>query len=380
MKGLPYQPHATLGGYAKFLIESRVRILLALVASILTATASDRFTGWQSCATSGCHGGGKGDDQVLIWKKQDPHSRAYGILISERSKRMAEALGIGEAAKNAQCTVCHSPMQSAAAEKIAPSLKQPNHGVSCETCHNPAESWLRFHTRPDISHTQRVAAGLRDLDSTYQRANTCVGCHANLPAELAKAGHPTLRFELARQLAELPPHWQDFSTSQSAGAWLTSQATLLRELCWLAEKGNTQTERIDALQWILRETSPGADTLPADRAPRPLRAAADRLAKAASAARWNERKTKAQFDRFVALTPQIRDAAAAIAFSRAEVLTPALRAMVLGLDPATMEKAKSSLASLDLAIRSPTVFDPKRYAEVVSELASAVRNPAPGKH
>jgi hypothetical protein len=147
----------------------------------------------------------------------------------------------------------------------------------------------------------------------------------------------------------------------------------------LAEKGNAATERIDALQWILRETSLGADMLPADRAARPLQAAADRLAKAASAIRWSEQKTKAQFDRFIALVPQVRDAAAPVAFSRAEVLTPALRAMVLGLDPATIAKAKSAFVSLDLAIRSPAIFDPKRYEEVVTELTNVVRNPAAAK-
>jgi hypothetical protein len=356
-----------------------VRILLALVTLALPVAAADRFTGWQTCATSGCHGGGKGDDQVPIWKKQDPHSRAYGILIAERSKRMAEALGIADATKSHQCTVCHSPMQSVASAKIMPSLKHPNLGVSCEACHNPAEGWLRLHTRPDLTHGQRVAAGMRDLDTTYQRANTCVGCHANLPAELAKAGHPTLRFELGRQLAELPPHWKNFDAAQSANAWLTSQATLLRELAWLAEKGNAQTERIDALQWILRETPHGAEMLPADRTPRLLRAAADRLAKAASGTRWSERKTKTQFDRVIELAPQVRDAAAPTAFSRAEVLTPALHAMALGLGASVMEKAKSPLASLDLAIRSEAIFNPKRYAETIAELASAVSGVSPAK-
>src|SRR5688500_16692293 len=118
----------------------------------MPALAADRFVGWQSCATSGCHGGGKGDDQVLTWQKKDQrHSSSYGTLISERSKRMAEALGIGDPAKSNQCTLCHSPMHSAAPDRIAASLKQPNQGVSCEQCHGPAEGWLRFHTRTDIT-------------------------------------------------------------------------------------------------------------------------------------------------------------------------------------------------------------------------------------
>ena len=53
--------------------------------------------------------------------------------------------------------------------------------------------------------------------------------------------------------------------------------------------------------------------------------------------------------------------------------------MVFGLGPSAMVKTKSSLASLDLAIRSQAIFDPKRYAETVTELANAVRNPVPAK-
>ena len=350
-----------------------MRALIAFLALAVPALAADRFLGWQSCATSGCHGGGQGDDQVLTWRQKDPHSRAYGILISERSKRMADALGIADASKSNQCTLCHSPMHSADPARIASTLKQPNQGVSCESCHGTAEGWLRYHTRTDITREQRYAEGMRNLETAYRRANACVGCHGNLPAELTKAGHPTLRFELARQLVEMPPHWQDFEPSQSGAAWLTSQATLLRELCWLAEKGNAQTERIAALHWILRESKEASAALPSDIAIGPLRSAADRLAKSASASRWNAKRTRVEFDRMTALSSQVKDAAPATAFSRAEVLTPALHALVLGMDPKVLEKAKVPLGSLDLAIRSSAIFDPKRYVEAVAELATAVQ-------
>jgi hypothetical protein len=286
---------------------------------------------------------------------------------------MAEALGIGDASKSNQCTLCHSPMHSANPDRLAAALKQPNQGVSCEACHGPAEGWLRFHTRTDITHAQRVAAGMRDLGTSYRRANSCVGCHGNLPGELLKAGHPTLRFELARQLVEMPPHWQGFEPSQSGAAWLTSQATLLRELCWQAEKGQPQTERIGALHWLLRATPEGSELLPSEAAFGPLRSAADRLAKSASASRWNNKRARAEFDRLTGLASQVRDAAAATAYARAEVLTPALQAVVLGMNAKTQEKAKGPLGSLDLAIRSAAIFDPKRYADAVGELKAAVQ-------
>jgi hypothetical protein len=456
-----------------------VRTLLALVLLAMPAFAADKFLGWQSCASSGCHGGGKGDDQVLIWRKSDPHSRAYGTLISARSMRMAEALGLidtskpepvkpadkpatpaeadekadpqkaagtnteiskGDAAKLAllkgkvgdveavdaapekgkapkkgrvnldkptpppgkpeelkvdpakadpakpepirysaakseQCTVCHSPMQSASKAHLAMNLKNANHGISCEVCHGPAENYIRFHTRLDITHAQRVSEGLRDLDSHYAKANTCVGCHANLSPEILTAGHPTLRFELARQLVEETPHWKDFDAKQSAGAWLTSQATLLRELAWLAGKPGAHKsleDRIAALRWVLSATELGGRHLGAKTGNPQVWAGADALARAASAQRWNERSTRALFEKVMMLRGDLKSATPQGDFARAEVLVPALRALVLGMDPKVLVQAKAPLDALDLAIRSSAVYDPKGFDATLGELATAM--------
>ncbi len=330
----------------------------------VTAPAADRFVGWQGCASSACHGGGTGSDQLSIWQKKDAHSRAQGILTAGRSQQIAEALGIGDAWKSAQCTVCHSPMQNVPERRFAHDVK-PNRGVACETCHGPAENWLRFHTRKDVTHAQRVSLGMRDLDSTYQRANTCAGCHINLPAPLQKAGHPELRFELARQLTEMPPHWA--GENPAGRAWLTSQAVLLRELCWQTERGTDNAERIAALAWLLRETPLGAETLPTSLAPQPLRKAADKLAKAASSTNWNAAHTHAQFQRLTKLISQLGEEKSAD-FRRAEVLAPALRAIAIALGAPFSAKAKDPLDALDLLVRMPLTFDAKKFAEIAAQL------------
>ena len=76
------------------------------------------------------------------------------------------------ATTSARCTVCHSPFQSVAANRLAPTA-HPDEGVSCETCHGAAGGWLRGHTRTDWTYNTRVAAGMRDLRSLYVRATAC---------------------------------------------------------------------------------------------------------------------------------------------------------------------------------------------------------------
>ncbi len=97
------------------------------------------------------------------------------------------SLGIASAAESARCTICHAPLADVPESHLA-STANPTEGVSCESCHNGAGAWLRGHTRPDWTYSERIHAGLRDLRSAYVRANTCVACHQVLDPALLKAG------------------------------------------------------------------------------------------------------------------------------------------------------------------------------------------------
>ncbi len=346
-----------------------MRFLALLALITVPLCAADRFTGFQSCASSGCHGGGKGDDQMIIWMKKDPHGRADSILSAARSKRIAEALGITDATKSEHCNVCHSPMQSAAPERLAKEVKV-NRGVSCEACHGPAEKWLRFHTRTDISHAQRVAAGMRDLATPAQRANTCAGCHLHLPSGLQAAGHPELRFELARQIAELPPHWTGDVPMDAPREWLAGQAVSLRELAWRAQKGREEgvAARIEALHWLLSQTDAGKAVLPAKTDDlSETRAAANRLALAAGKARWTNSSTRAQIERLCQNAALFRDTTveAVTLRRRAETLVSAVRALVLPLSTAKNEKLTEQLRLLEDQLRSPVSFEPAKFAALL---------------
>jgi hypothetical protein len=224
------------------------------------------FIGAVGCKSSSCHGGaGEKRSQYITWSRQDFHTRAFAILLDARSARIAETVGIGEAQSNARCTVCHSPFQSVAPMRLA-STAHADEGVSCESCHGAAGSWLRGHTRADWNYAMRVTAGMRDLRSLYVRANTCVACHQNIDNDLLKAGHPTLVFELDSQSTNEPKHWRDDDPSIGPRAWLTGQAVALREAAWRSRTDSGSAidmqETSIALAWLLAKATAVEPALP----------------------------------------------------------------------------------------------------------------------
>lgn len=225
-----------------------------------------QFVGAAGCKSSSCHGGaGEKRSQYLTWLRQDFHARSYAVLTNARSARIAETLALPAAQESSRCTVCHSPFQSVASERLTPTA-HPDEGVSCESCHGAAESWLRGHTRQDWNYATRVAAGMRDLRSFYVRANACVACHQNLDSDIIKAGHPELMFELDEQSVAEPKHWRDDDPSSALRAWLVGQAAALREMSW--ELSKNETPDVEALAkwkgliWLLAKTTAHQSNLP----------------------------------------------------------------------------------------------------------------------
>ena len=112
----------------------------------------------------------------------------------------------------------------------------------------------------------RVTAGMRDLRSFYVRANTCVACHQNLDADIIKAGHPELTFELDGQSVAEPKHWRDDDPSSGLRAWLVGQAVALREMSWDLSKNETPDAeaiaRWKGLAWLLAKATAQQTNLP----------------------------------------------------------------------------------------------------------------------
>lgn len=265
-----------------------LRVVIGMGAGILFATAIPDLTaadspasgtapvfihpsvlGANSCSTSGCHGGaGEKSLQYAVWSQRDVHSRSYATLTTARSARMAEALGIADPATSLRCTTCHAPLQAvktSTPELLAPEARVTE-GVSCASCHGADGDWVRSHTRPDFTHADKVAAGLKDLRDLHARATSCVACHQNIDPAIVETGrHPRLMFELDGQTASEPRHWREAAVYNGAQAWQVGQAVALREMSWALQQREAAAEipRWQALLWVLQraEDSPASDAL-----------------------------------------------------------------------------------------------------------------------
>lgn len=262
---------------------------------------ADTFVGSVGCKSSSCHGGaGPKRSQYFTWNTKDYHTKAYVVLLNPRSERIAEGLGLPSATTSARCTVCHAPMQTVAPNRLASTVR-PEEGVSCENCHGAAGGWLRGHTRLDWTYNTRVGAGMRDLRNLYVRATACAACHQNLDADILKAGHPDLFFELDSQSVAEPKHWKDDDPWNGLREWLTGQAVALREMSWALatdpRHGEQSQARWNGLAWLCATaTSAAAISSPVVVPPNAptssdftsMQTQADALARRASVSNWSE--------------------------------------------------------------------------------------------
>jgi hypothetical protein len=166
----------------------------------------------------------------------DPHSRAYLVLLEERSRRIARNLRLpdGKAEKAPECLRCHA---TPGVPSTGNGHCQVSEGVSCESCHGRAERWLSEHYLPgwrQKSDDEIKALGMLPTKDLLARARMCVSCHvghgdAEVNHDLIAAGHPRLRFEYGAFLAVLPKHWSEREEKArypdfEARAWVVGQA------------------------------------------------------------------------------------------------------------------------------------------------------------
>ncbi|MEQ8859729.1 MAG: multiheme c-type cytochrome [Pseudomonadales bacterium] len=199
----------------------------------------DIHLGVASCATSVCHGKLNAQEnenvwlnEYRIWTSRDRHARAYRTLTTDESKRIAEKLGLGNAATAKICLDCHA--DNIAEDKRGPKF-QITDGVGCEACHGGAARWIESHAEPDATHADNLAKGMYPTEDPLARASICLSCHMGTKDQFAThrimgAGHPRLTFELEAFTANQPAHYEadaDYETRKQKlsgfDLWTTGQ-------------------------------------------------------------------------------------------------------------------------------------------------------------
>jgi hypothetical protein len=239
-----------------------------------------------SCSAVACHGEGRTGELLRELRAPDAqrnaHARARTTLYGEQSRLMVAILDPGSpvpAHERVDCMACHS--SAGLGTQTGPAASRIRaEGVSCEACHGPASAWLDQHyldpwrassnARGPLATeltAARAGLGFVDLRSLRTRAERCLGCHLGdagreVSHAMLAAGHPPLRFELARDLEGSPVHFRDEERAHVQGE--DSAAFAVRQLFvgqavelaqraravtrWQAARGqgaNGQTERGD---------------------------------------------------------------------------------------------------------------------------------------
>jgi hypothetical protein len=179
--------------------------------------STDMSTGVVNCANSLCHGSVKPikDSNVLqteyvTWSRVDKHARAYNVLASEQSLRIARNLGIGKPSEAKLCLDCHT-------HNIPKDLRgerfRLDDGVSCEACHGPSGRWLESHVQDGATHEANLSVGLYPTSDPLARAQLCMSCHFGnadrfVTHRLMGAGHPRMAFELDTFTTVEPAHFK----------------------------------------------------------------------------------------------------------------------------------------------------------------------------
>jgi hypothetical protein len=206
------------------------------------AAAPSEFAGMvgtASCSGRACHGdlgtaGTKGCEYTTWILQSDPHTKAFAVLDTERSRLMVKNLyglkgDLEEVLPQGDklCLRCHGP---AAFEGPKAGSNDP-FSFGCESCHGPAEKWWRPHTAPDWakrSDADKRALGFLPMERPADRARVCTACHIgagerDVNHDLIAAGHPRLNFEFDTYYANLPRHWQPERDKDRAQDWLVGQ-------------------------------------------------------------------------------------------------------------------------------------------------------------
>ena len=143
--------------------------VLSMLVLGSAAMAGHEIVGAAKCKM--CHMAKTGD-QYKIWS-ETAHSQAFATLASDKSKQIADGLGLGDPQKAEACLACHTTNAFLGKDVVvnAKGKYTDDEGVGCEACHGAGSDYRK--TKVMKNREAAVANGLIiALDQAY-----CEKCH-----------------------------------------------------------------------------------------------------------------------------------------------------------------------------------------------------------
>jgi hypothetical protein len=289
---------------AKRAFRVRWIIALALVpaAAALSRTEPDQketfavplmkaavaFIGNSGCAASGCHNAngphGTSGSEYSTWANEDPHARAFGVLLSKEGQQMERLYRRdknADAGNDQLCLKCHAPMGVDQAHR-----ELRSDAVGCEACHGSSFQWRTTHYLNEwkaLGIGEKERRGMTPTKDLTRRVEMCADCHVGkagmeVDHDLIASGHPRLFFEYSAYHDLLPRHWQEAKddTTFHARAWAIGRVTAAKAAVQLlqdrAATPNRWPELADFDCYSCHRGLTGETNPPKDRAPGSLAA------------------------------------------------------------------------------------------------------------
>lgn len=137
--------------------------------------------------------------EIAQWELTPHHLTIDTLHRKPEAKAIADRLGLRSVKRNETCVRCHYT------QKLVRGKPRIDSGVSCESCHGPAQDWVELHAEygpglsketepPDARQRRRlasVAAGMNNPSNLYLIARQCLNCHTTPDEKLVDVGgHP----------------------------------------------------------------------------------------------------------------------------------------------------------------------------------------------
>ena len=222
-------------------------------------------------------------------------------------------------------------------------------------------------------------------------AHLCCVHHQNVDANILKAGHPELIFELDGQSVAEPKHWSTEKNGNGAQAWLVGQAVALREMSWQLSRESSPPEneinRWRGLVWLVERAGKTDSSLPVppDITFRPgaenfqlIQNWSDDLALAATKISWTGELSQTMLSALANTSVDFSEAVPQpVNARRAERLVLALDRLVAALpELKNNEPVQSSLNQLFKLAQSVPDFDPKQFTDALQKFSKTLAGPS----